>query len=340
MSDSSDHNRATIGDVAKLANVSIATVSRVINDTGQVAGETRTRVMQAIEQLRYTPQAAAKGLASRKTQTIGLIVHEISGPFFQPMLRGIEYSVRESGFDLLVNSTKSFGDSRRGFGPTLGNHNTDGLIVYTDSLSDDSIRHLRDIRFPVVMLYRTPPIGIDIPYVVIENQKGAFEITKLLIQCGRRRIAFLSGPEGNEDSHWRHIGYKEALFKHELVYDESLIGKGGFTEECAYKQTKKWLDVELDFDAVFAGADDAALGVLVALRERKLRIPEDVSVVGFDDIPLARHLTPPLTTVRAPIEEAGRETVRKLVQLITGQTVESKTVLPVEVIRRGSCRVT
>lgn len=199
--------RATIADVAQRASVSIATVSRVLNASAPVSAETASRVRAAIAELHYTPRAAARGLASRCTRTIGLLLPEISGRFFPPLLRGIEAGAREHGYGLLIHSTQD------GTGPAdpphrpLGEHNTDGLLVFTDSLTDVELARLYRIGFPVVLLYRSPPDGLPVPSVAFENRAGARALVDHLIEVhGRRRIAFLRGPAGHKDSSWREAG--------------------------------------------------------------------------------------------------------------------------------------
>jgi LacI family transcriptional regulator len=340
MSTLNDHARATIDDVAQRAGVSIATVSRVLNKTGQVAEATAARVELAIAELNYTPHAAARGLASRKTNTIGLIVRDISGHYFQPMLRGIDAGVREHGFDLLIHSTQT--PSGPGAAPKypLGEHNADGLLIFTDSLDELEIRRLYHAQFPLVLLHNSPPDGLQIPVVTIENKSGARRMVDYLIEeRGYRRIAFLSGPDGAEDSYWRELGYRDALNAHGIPFDPALVTVGGFDEFIAEEAVERWL-VEgtlARIQAIFAGDDDSALGVLSVLREAGIRVPEEIAVVGFDDIPLARHLTPPLTTVHAPIETAAREAVQQLVRLIRTGQADPLTLLPTELIIRRSC---
>jgi len=335
-----EYVRATIEDVAELAGVSIATVSRVVNGTGPVAETTAARVQSAIAELNYVPNAAARGLARRKTNTIGLIVRDISGHFFQPMLRGIEAGVREYGFDLLIHSTQILPGQNLPPKYPLGEHNADGLLVFTDSLDEAQICRLYSVQFPLVLLHRSPPSGLNIPCVTIENKSGVRRMMNYLIEeRGFRRIAFLRGTEGAEDSYWRELGYKEALAAHNIPYDPALIGEGGFDEEQAKTQIRAWLaQGRLDhIDAIFAGDDDSALGTMAVLREAGIRVPEDIALVGFDDIPLARHLTPPLTTVHAPIELAAREAVRQLVRLIRTGEADLLTLLPTELVIRRSC---
>lgn len=325
----------TIEDVARRADVSIATVSRVINGTAVVNAETAERVRAAIEELHYVPRAAARVLARRRTDTIGLLLPEISGAFFSPMLRGIEAGVREAGHALLIYTTEHSDD---GHHLPVGEHNTDGLIIFTDSVRESDIVRLHAGGFPVVLLHQTPPDGVDVPVVTIENKEGAFNLVAHLIEAhGRRRIGFLKGPDRHEDSAWRERGYCEALAAYGIPFDPTLVGYGEFDEDAAAVAVQQWLIDGIGFDAVFCGDDDAAMGVLRVLHRAGKRVPEDVAVVGFDDVPIAAYLSPPLTTVRAPTEQVGRDAVKQLLRVINGQPAEPLTLLPTELVIRRSC---
>lgn len=323
----------TIADVAQRAGVSIATVSRVINASTPVNPETARRVRDAIKELNYVPSPAARTLANRRTNTIGLLLPEISGEFLQHLLRGIEAAVRDAGFDLLIHSTQDSHRSR-----PLGEHNTDGVLVFPESVDESELRRLYDISFPVVLLHQAPPDGINFPMVTFENRSGAEMLVSHLIELhGRRRIAFLRGPEGHVDSLWRERGYRSALESHNITFTPSLVGYGGFDETTARETIQSWLLDGLDFDAVFAGDDDSALGVITALKQAGRQVPRDVAVVGFDDIPFARIINPPLTTIRAPIEQVGREAVGLLVRLIRDGSTDLEVLLPTQLVIRESC---
>ncbi|MBE7550597.1 MAG: LacI family DNA-binding transcriptional regulator [Anaerolineales bacterium] len=330
--------RPTIADVAGRAGVSIATVSRVINQTGPVAEETAAQVRAAIAELKYVPHAAARGLASRRTQTLGLLLPGISDQFSAAMLRGIEMGAREGGYDLLIHSTHSEGGSGPSSRRRLGEHNTDGLLVFIDSLDEAELTRLYHLGFPMVLLHRSSPASLHIPCVTFENKSGSRKLIDHLIEAhGRQRIAFLRGPEGNEDSYWREMGYREALAAHNLPFDSALIALGGFDQEQARSSVETWLGQGVEIDAIFSGDDEAGIGALVALQRAGKRVPEDIALVGFDDVDVSRYLTPPLTTVRAPIEQAGREAARKLVQLIKSGQTAPLVLLPTELVIRRSC---
>jgi LacI family transcriptional regulator len=338
MTDKELKQRPTIANVAELAGVSIATVSRVLNQTAPVAEGTANKVWEVVEALNYTPHAAARGLASRKTSTIGLLLPEIRGHFFSLMLRGVETCVCENGYDLLVHSTPCQCENRSSFPRTLGEHNTDGLLVFAGSLIQEEMVHFAEIDFPVVLLHQTPPDGLEIPAVTFENKAGARELVDHLIEVhGCKRIAFLAGPDNDEDSNWREVGYRESLAAHDLAFDPVLVSIGGFDARIAESAVSNWLLEGVEMDAIFAGDDDSAIGALLALNRSEKRVPEDVAVVGFDDLYLSQYLTPPLTTVRAPIESAGYQAAELLFQLLKGEQVESSLLLPTELVIRKSC---
>ncbi len=332
----------TISDVAHKAGVSIATVSRVINATSPVAEDTAQRVREAIQVLSYVPRAAARGLAGGCTETLGLLLPEIGGAYFSPLLRGIEAEAQLAGFDLLIHATSH---SLHAHTPVahrpLGEHNTDGLIVFTQSIDKNELSRLYALNFPTVLLYQTPPAPLKIPAVTIENKNGARVIVDHLVKVhNHRRIVFLSGPAGNQDSQWRERGYRQALNANNIPFDPALVVTGGFNEAEAQAAVQKLIQNEIDFEAVFAGDDDSAVGTISALLQANKQVPQDVAVVGFDDVPIARYLRPALTTVRVPIEQVGREGVRQLVRLIRGQPAKELVMLPTELMLRESCGCT
>jgi LacI family transcriptional regulator len=331
--------RLTIADVAQKAGVSIATVSRVLNGTAPVDSQTAERVRSAVAELNYVPHAAARTLASHRTDTIGLLLPEISGAFFQPLLRGVEAGVSEAGYDLLIHATQSRPENAPH--RPLGEHNTDGLLVFTESLDEKELTRLHRIGFPVILLHQAPPDSLNIPVITIENQSGTRNIVNHLIEIHHcRRIVFLQGPAGHEDSTWREKGYREALETNRIPFDPALIRRGNFdrTEACA--TIERLIDEQVLFDAVFTGDDESAIGVLLALRQGGHKVPEEIAVAGFDDSLFAGTLSPPLTTVRAPTELVGKQAVGKLVRLIQGEEVELRTVLPTELTIRQSCGCT
>jgi DNA-binding LacI/PurR family transcriptional regulator len=328
----------TIRDVAREADVSVATVSRYINRITPVSKEVAERLDEVMSKLRYVPHAAARHLASRKTRVIGLLLNNLHNDFFVPLLNGVEAVVRKKGYNLIVATYHA--NSKEHSPAPIGPHNTDGLLVFSDGLKDDDLAKLNENGFPMVLVHRTPPSSVPIPSVTVEN----LEVTQRLIEHlirdhGKRRILFLRGPIHQEDSIRREVGYKAALQANDIPFDENLVLNGDYERDIAYEAMNQMLanGRHVAFDAVFTGDDDAAIGVLRALHQHGIRIPEDVAVAGFDDLGFAPFLNPPLTTVRAPTESVGRIATERLFELLEDQTSDEVVVLPTEIIYRRSC---
>jgi len=269
---------------------------------------------------------------------IGLLLTNMHNDFFAPLLNGIEQVVRKNGYNLLVAT--SHADSRADFRPPIGPHNTDGMLVFADSITDADLQDLHSKNFPMVLVHRTPPANTTIPGVTVENKSATLKVVDHLITFhGKRRILFMRGPDNQEDSYWRETGYRSALEARGIPVDERLMLKGDFEREVAQESLSRFLEDEnrLEFDSVFAGDDDAAIGVINALTEHGFRVPEDVAVVGFDDLRLSAFLTPPLTTVRAPTESVGRIAAERLFGLLKKDVSEGLVLLPTEIIIRRSC---
>ena len=327
--------RATIDDVAREAEVSTATVSRYLNDPSKVAVSTGAKIAAAIERLQYQPNAAARVLASNRSTVIGLVVDEIGGEFFSPMLYGIEKETSQRGYDLLILS--AHGKDKVGNYP-INEHNSAGIVVFANSLPEAELHRLQRVGFPVVLLHRSAPTGLTIPFVTVANHTGAREMTDYLIeQRGYRRIAFLAGPDDAEDAQARLRGYRDSLEAHGIAFEPSLIGRGEFSEQVAHETVTQWLRQGVTVEAIFAADDDSAIGTMAAITDTGLRVPQDIAVVGFDDTRLARYLTPALTTVRMPTEHAARLAVERLIRVIETGSAEQSTILPTHLIIRASC---
>jgi DNA-binding LacI/PurR family transcriptional regulator len=327
----------SIDDVARKAKVSISTVSRVVNGTAPVSPEIAARVEKAMRELNYVPRVAARNLATRRTNTIGVLLSEVLGDFFRPLLIGIEAVARENGYEILISLTGVTHPQDNRVRP-FGLHNTDGLLIFSGSLTPEGIAQAHATGLPLVLIHQSPPAGLDVPCVTVENKAASRKIVEhLIVEHQRRRIVLLRGPADNEDARWRELGYREALAAHGLAVDDRLIGAGDFERHVAQGTIDRMLADGVQFDAIFTGDDEAAVGALATLEARGVRVPEEVAVVGFDDQRLATILHPPLTTVRAPTEQVGREAVRQLIQLIRTGQADPLTLLPTELIVRRSC---
>jgi len=333
----------TISDVAARAGVSISTVSRVLNKSSYVDPEKAGRVLAAIQGLRFSPRAAARALAGKGTKALGLLVPEISGDFFVPMLRGIEAAAREADYALIIQTTRY--RAAHGWSQSLGEHNTDGLLLFADSADRSLLARLAASGFPAVLLYTEVP-ELGLPSVTVENEDGAATAVRHLIEAhGRRRIVCLKGPEGSHDAEARFMGYKRALADAGISFDPELMVSGNFQAEVSAAAIRDLLARAVVFDAVFAGDDGSASGVLAALAEAGIKAGADVSVIGFDDQPFAANTIPPLATVRAPTEEVGARSVRMLVDCIRNRCdgevgKPDSAVLPTVLVPRASCGCT
>jgi LacI family transcriptional regulator len=327
----------TIADVAREAGVSISTVSRFLNGSSLVADETVGKVREAIERLGYLPRSAARSLALRRTNTLGVLVEALGTSFFASVIAGAEEAAYEQGYNLLVATTSHV---HNGTLPALGSFNTDGLLVVNLQLERQLLGLFKN-GYPAVSLYQPEPQAFNIPLVTVQNKRGAFQAVQHFITThGFTYIGFLRGPQGNADSYWRELGYRKALKQYGIPLDERWIGDGGFSYLGARKTILEWFRRGKLPQAIFSGNDNAALDVMLTLHRLGLRVPEDVAIIGFDDSYLASSMVPSLTTVRAPIREMGREGIRKLLKLIHTGEAEPLTLLPTELVIRRSCGCT
>ena len=334
--------RPTIYTVARRAGVSISTVSRVLNNPTLVKTETRAKVLQAMEALGYQPSACARGLAANTTGTIAVVFPKLSGPFFSALIHGAEIAAGESGYHLLI-----YGASGAALGAdnqTLGMLTTkvDGLILASPGVSRRYIRDLQRQNLPVVVLGQKPS-GSDSPVDSIqpENVGGAQKAVAHLIEHGYRRIAMIKGPEAKTHASDREHGYRKALHDRGLPCYAELVIAGAFDEKSGYTAMQRLLRQAPAPDAVFAASDQMAIGAMAAIHESGLRVPEDIALVGFDDIETAQYTHPPLTTVHQDLLGQGQLAVNLLLARINGTTsaVETK-VLPAELVVRRSCGCT
>lgn len=331
-------SRITITDVARQAGVSISTVSRVLNQSAPVTPELESKVQAVIDELGYRPQTAARVLAGHKTRTIGLLLSKIGPDFYPFVIRGIESAARERQFKLLINVAATDTANGNGVPFTLGEQNTDGVLVFPASLPDKEIIRLHKNNFPIVLVQRSSPPGFELPSVTIENRRISRKLVDHLIEVhGYQRIAFLAGPEDHEDAKQRKIGYRESLDAHNIPFRPELYAQGNFRKQTSQDIIGEWLLRGVEFDAVFACDDRSAVGVMSALHHAGLDVPEDVAVVGFDDAGISRYLSPPLTTVHVPIMEIGRVSAQMLIDLVLDESPVTSKEFETELVIRRSC---
>ena len=296
----------TIRDVSQLAKVSQATVSRVLNGTVPVSPAKRAAVQAAIAQLGYRPNAFARSLATNRSRAIGALVSELSSAAYGDIIRGIESVVEECGLHMVVSSGHARSEAERRSFAFLKERRTDALIVQVDATSDDELEvWVRQSGLPVVVVGRHIE-AIAERCIYLDNVAGGALATRHLLERGHRRIAHIAGLMRITDARDRLTGYRQALAENDLPFEESLVAEGGFVEDGGYRAMRQLLERDAGFTAVFAANDQSAAGALKALRQAGLRVPDDVSLIGFDDLFIAHYLFPALTTVIQPFAEMGQ----------------------------------
>ncbi|MES0857486.1 LacI family DNA-binding transcriptional regulator [Geobacillus sp. G4] len=327
---------ASIKDVAKRANVSTATVSRVLRNAGNVTEETRQRVLEAIEALNYQPNVLGRYLRRMETETVLVVVPDITNPFFSKVLRGIEAVALKHGYQVLLGDTQNDVRLEEQYLNLLPQRQVDGMIFLTARIGKELVEEMAR-QFPIVLACEYLE-GADIPTVSIDNISSARKATEHLIRLGHCRIAHLSGPMNIILSRDRLRGYQQALAQHELEADAALVQEGDFTYESGYNLTLKLLALEKPPTAIFAANDEMAIGAIKAVRHRGGRVPDDVAVVGFDDIQMASIFEPSLTTIAQPMFEIGQKAMELLLALIEGTSARRRQlVLPDRLVIRDSC---
>lgn len=304
----------TIHDVAREAKVSIATVSRALNTESLVRGTTRERIDAAVKKLRYVPHSGARSLIMRETRTIGVLLPDIFGEFFSEVIRGLDDVARHRGYSLLVTCTH--GDSRSAQAMLKAMHGrVDGLVVLSSDLGTQAFLREAPRRTPVVFLNRVTGSN-HYDSISVDNHGGAIAMTRYLLGLGHERIMFVTGPAENRDAEERLLGYREAMGTHSGRALECLEIGGDFNEGSGYKAACSILELQPRPTAIFAANDAMAIGALCALKERGIKVPEDVSLAGFDDIPTTQYLSPPLSSVRTPISALGSNAAERLLARI------------------------
>jgi LacI family transcriptional regulator len=327
--------RVTIGEVAAQAGVSVSTVSKVINDRYGIAEDTSARVRAVIEELGYHASLVGQSLRSRRTNVLGVLVRDIE-PFSAELLKGIARAVHSTGYELVVfsgsASSKDEAGWERRYLSRISGTLTDGAILVTPHSIDE--------------VFGSPVVAVDhnvhsstLPTVDSDNLNGAVSATEYLIGLGHRRIAFLAGRPDLESARHRERGYRQALADAGISVDESLIRVGGYEAETATAPARELLELDPRPTAIFAANDSTALETMAVARALGLSIPEDVSIIGFDNVPESALGSPPLSTVEQPLQEMGSEAVRLLIELIENPLREpARVVFPTRLVVRQSCR--
>lgn len=307
----------TINDVAREAGVSISTVSRIINGTAFVADDKRRAVETAMQRLGFQPNYLARTLITGRSMTVGVIAEDIVSPFYADVIRGVEHALLDTPYQPVLNSGHWSTQYETRAIDTLIYRKVDALLLLGSTLGDDTLRDVAG-RVPLILFGRRVP-GLESHCLTLDQRGAALNATRHLIELGHRRIVHLHGPPGQQDAQERRAGYRDALTGNGLTLHPELELQGDFLEQSAAQALTHLLDARVPFTAVFAGNDQMAAGARLALHRRGLRVPDDVSLIGFDDLPASAFTIPPLTTVRQPTYQIGQALARHALHVLAGE---------------------
>lgn len=326
---------ARIKDVAARAGVSVATVSRVLNDNPSVTSATRDRVYAAMAALNYVPNALARSLRTERTRTLGLILGDILNPFFTELARAVEDAARAAGYTVVIGNADERPEEQDHYVRTLLQQRVDGLLICPTAKVTPLIEEVVKEGRPLVFLDRTLP-GVDVPTVRVDGTEAIDALVAHLHALGHRRIAFVSGPATLSTGRERADAFVRALDLHGLEFRPEYLKAGDFRAGSGRELTSELLDLPEPPEALFLGDNLMALGALDEIRARGLRVPGDVAVASFDDVPWFPHVNPPVTAICQPTAELGALAVRVLLDRLDGRPAASVT-LPAELVVRSSC---
>jgi LacI family transcriptional regulator len=329
---------ATIKDVAARAGVSYTTVSHVVNKTKRVSDHVRNDVEAAIRELGYVPNTVARSLKQRATLTIGLLISNSTNPFFAELARGIEDACYQRGYSVILCNSDDDPEREQAYLRVLLEKRVDGLIIGSTGENTTFAKQLQKLRVPLMIIDR-PIAGVDSNLVQVDHEQGGYLATQHLLELGHRDIGCIAGPSTAIVSLYRVAGYRRALADAGLPYREELVVESDFTCEGGYQSAARLL-ARSKLSAVFAGNDLMGIGILRRAREQRISVPEQLSVIGFDDIELCRYVYPALTTVGHSIRRQGELATATLIQSITtGSAHRQITLEPSVFIRESTTRI-
>lgn len=313
-----------MSDVAKLANVSPATVSRVLSNPDLVSKETREKVMEVINKVNYKPHIVARQFRTKETKIILVVVPDITSAFFSKVLHGIEHVAVKNGYQVILGDTENDTDREQEYINLLLQKQADGMVLLTARQDKAKLEEIAE-HFPMVLACEYMD-GSNVPTVSIDNISSARKATEHLIQQGHTKIAHITGPINVVLGRDRLRGFQQAMMSHDLEIDSAYIQEGDFSFESGYNQMLKFLALETPPTAVFAFNDEMAMGAIKAVKDSNLLVPNDVAIVGFDNIKMASVIEPNLTTIDQPKYEIGKKAMELLLNLINGEELQKKKI--------------
>lgn len=326
----------TIKDVAKKSGVSVATVSRILNGLEGYSPETKQHVLKVIEELGYKRNAIARGLATKTTRTIGVLIPDVSTNFHGEILRGIEDTAHTNTYSVVLCNAGHIGSRTPEYLRVLEERQVDAIIIVSINITDEIYNILCVLKIPYILV-STNSNKFNVPYVKVDDEKAAYTATKYLIEKGHNNIAMIAGSEDDLIAGTtRVMGYKKALLDSGINIDNSLIKYGSFSYDSGIQCMNEFLTENKSFTAVFAASDDMAVGVLNVAYKNNIRVPDDLSVVGYDNTQTAAMAIPPLTTVGQPLYDLGKESIEKILLMLKTDTIVESTIMPHKIIERDS----
>jgi len=295
---------ATIYEVSDLAGVSLATVSRVINKNARVSDKTKNKVLDAMAQLGYRPNSIAQSLASNRSNSVGILVSELHGPFFGQMMAGIEAELRAAGKHVIITTGHSEEDKEKDGIEFLISRNCDAIILHVEAVSDDYLIELSQGKTPVYLMSRYVE-DLQENCISLNNELGGYLAAKTIIDQGHSHISYITGPQFKSDSQQRLIGHKRALLEANIPFNDDLYFEGDFKETGGRDGIKSFIEKNQEFSALICANDEMASGAITYAREHGFSLPKDLSIIGFDNINFAQHIYPKLTTIDNPVNEMG-----------------------------------
>ena len=326
---------ATIYEVSELAGVSLATVSRVMNKNAKVRDKTRIKVEVAMKELGYRPNAIAQSLASSRSNSIGILVSELHGPFFGQMMAGIESELRAAGKHVIITTGHSEEDKEKDGIEFLIGRSCDALIIHVEAVSDEYLIELSKGKTPIFLISRHVE-ALSENCISLDDELGGYLATKKLVEQGHKNIAYISGPQFKADASNRLIGHKRALAEHNIQFYEDSLYIGDFKETGGNEGLKHFIDKKLSFSAVVCANDEMASGAMKCAREHGFELPEQLSIMGYDNIIFTNYLYPKLTTIDNPINEMGHMAAKLVLKNVYQKKLEIKHIFEPSLISRNS----
>lgn len=331
-------NKPTIKDVAKKANVSVATVSRILNDLGGYSEETRKKVVAIVENMGYRRNAIARNLKTKTSHTIGVLLPKVETTFYVEILNGIEEMSHKNNYSVFICNTGVSCNLMPYYLDVLSERQVDGIIVCSLSPKDVYDKNIIDTKIPCILVSTYSP-RFTIPYIKVDDFQASYAATSYLIENGHTKIAMLGGEKDDPIAGIPRLeGYRQALKEHNITSDESLIKHGGFGFKEGKDSMEELLNENKKFTAIFATCDDIAVGAMVIAHKRGILIPEELSIIGYDNTKVSEMSYPPLTTIAQPSYEMGQRSAEMLIKSIITDKKSESIIMPFEIIERESVK--